>query len=233
VSQNNKCQQKPVGLRGTKQLPRHVPGKCSKHGRQSCYLLLWSHWPSAMWQHRTQGISNVLCCNVGETTVLGPICDSTVPTSHSLPGWAETGRAVFRVAYMHGTPATDRLSRVSSTWVTVLRKTRLQVAHSVTQCRHHGDVRYLQYRFTTRKCTLFAHKSSTTSLCPFRWHNHPINVVNEIWALLGFYAAYICSFFADVSGQSISPILKGPAWPLKMWRIDCPETSATNYTAVF
>jgi hypothetical protein len=35
--------------------------------------------------------------------------------------------------------------------------------------------------------------------------------LNEVFALLGFYVAYIGSFFTDVSGQPIGPILKGQA----------------------
>jgi hypothetical protein len=58
-------------------------------------IVVRSQLPRAMWQQRTQGISNVnssWCCNLGQTTLPGLICDSAAPTPHSLP-WRELGQA--------------------------------------------------------------------------------------------------------------------------------------------
>ena len=75
-------------------------------------IVVHSELPGEMWQHRTQGISNVYagrCCNVGETTVPGLICDSAPPRRVE----SRTGLAVCRVAYIHGEPPANTLSRAA------------------------------------------------------------------------------------------------------------------------
>jgi len=50
--------------------------------------------------------------------------------------------------------------------------------------------------------------------------------VNEIYVLLGFYAALIV---IHVSENCIGPICKGQHGHMKMWLRDCPEMSIANY----
>jgi hypothetical protein len=47
---------------------------------------------------------------------------------------------------------------------------------------------------------------------------------------LGFYTAWIGSFFIDVLGQPVGPFFKGQTvWPLKMGQICCSETLVAKY----